>query len=333
MNIATHALASYALARGLFARRRWPVIAGMIFAGTVADVDLVSALFGPAAYFAGRRTYTHSLVGTVAIILLALIFTRYLARKSPEAVSTLILPITVAATVHVMLDVCQSQGVALLWPFRPTRFSMDWLPSIDPWILALLLGGILIPELLLLVSSEIGAKAKAPRGRTGAIVALILIAAYLSTRAVLHAASLALLDPHSYHGESARNVASFPDGFSILTWHGVVETQSLLCVAAVPLGPGRTFDPESGQCVNKPESSPELLIAQHTRAAREYLRAVPIPRALVAKTEDGYEVVFRSMRDVAEDETSYRVAVRVLLDSKLSVVEDNFIWASDIQLR
>jgi membrane-bound metal-dependent hydrolase YbcI (DUF457 family) len=305
----------------------------MIFAGTIADVDLVSALSGPAAYFAGRRTYTHSLVGTVAIILLALIFTRYLARNSPEAVTTLILPITVAAAVHVIFDLCQSQGVALFWPFRPTRFSLDWLPSIDPWILALLVGGILMPELLLLVSSEIGAKSRAPRGRTGAIVALILIAGYVSTRAVLHSSSLALLDPHSYHGESARNLASFPDGFSMLTWHAVVETQSLLCVAAVPMGPGRTFDPESAQCVNKPESSPALLIAQHTRAGREYLRVARIPRALVAKTEDGYEVVFRSMRDTAEDKTSYRVAVRVLLDSKASVEKENFIWASDIELR
>jgi len=305
----------------------------MIFAGTVADVDLISALFGPAAYFAGRRTYTHSLVGTVGIMIIALIFARYVDAKKLEAFATLILPVTLAAILHLLLDLLQSQGVALLWPFRSTRFAMDWLPSSDPWILGLLLGGILIPELLLLISSEIGAKSKLPRGRNGAVVALLLIVVYICGRAALHAESLASLETPLYHRESARTVASYPDGYSILVWHGVVETASLLCVADVPLGPGNVYDPETAQCVNKPEGSRELTLAQHTPTAVKYLRVTRIPRALVGKTADGYEVIFRSMRDIAEDKTSYRVAVRVLLDAKFNVVSQGLIWASDIRLR
>lgn len=333
MDIATHALASYALGRGFFSRRRWPVLVGMVFAGVVADVDLASALFGPAAYFAGRRTYTHSLIGTLVVIVLAVCFTRYLSRKQPDALASLIIPLTLAAGLHGLLDVFQSQGLALLWPLRPTRFAMDWLSGIDPWILGLLLGGILLPELLLLVSSEIGAKNQAPRGRTGAIIALFLLVAYIGGRAALHAGSVASLEPHSYRGESARTVGSFPDAYALLTWHGVVETQSLLCLVDVPMGPGKTFDPESAQCVAKPEPSPELSAAQRTSTAQEYLRVTPFARALVAKTEDGYQVVLRSMRDVAEGETHHRVAAQILLDSKLEVVNQELIWASDIHLR
>jgi inner membrane protein len=333
VDIATHALASYALARGVFPRRRWPVIAGMVFAGTIADIDLLGIFFGPSAYFAARRTCTHSLLGTVAIVLVSILLVRLLARKDSEAVAALILPMFLAASLHVVLDAFQSEGVQLLWPLRHARFALDWLPAIDPWVLFLLLVGILFPELLRLVSSEIGAKHRAPRGRNGAIVALALIALYIVGRASLHSGAVATLEPHSYQHESARWVGAFPDGFSVFTWHGVIETESRMCVVDVPVGPQKSFDPESAECVNKPEPSPELEAAQNSHVAQEYLRAVPFPRASVAKTEDGYDVVLRSMRDVVESSVRHRVAARILVDAKFAVVSQGFVWTRDVHLR
>jgi len=305
----------------------------MLFAGTVADLDLLSAPFGPAAYFAARRTFTHSFLGTLLIIVLAVLFTRYLSKKQIKPILTLLPPLAIAATLHIFLDLFQSEGIALLWPYRPTRFAMDWLPNIDPWILAILIAGILVPELFRLVSSEIGAKDKAPRGRNGAIVALVFITVYIGARAILHAGSVSSLDPHSYHGESARRSAAFPDALSILTWHGVVETQTLLCQVDVPAGPGKSFDSESADCLHKPEASPELDAAQKTDVARKYLQAIPFPRATVAKTLDGYEVVLRSMRDRAEGEARHRVAARILLDSRLGISSEEIVWLSDIHSR
>lgn len=333
MDIATHALASYVIARGFFARRPWPVVVGMLFAGVVADIDLLSALFGPSAYFTARRTYTHSLLGTVVVILLAVLFTRALGGKNPEPLTTVFWPMLLAAGAHVLLDSLQSEGVALLWPFRTTRFAANWLPNTDLWIVVLLLGGILVPELFRLVTSEIGAKNKAPRGRNGAIVALVLLAFYVAGRAVLHSSSNALLEPHSYHGESARSVGSYPDSFSVLTWHGVVETESLLCQAEVPVGPGRTFDPESADCLHKPEPSPELDAVQKTHLAQTYVQAVPFPRAVVEKTQNGYEIVIRSMRDIVEGETYHRLAARFLVNPDFSVSSKELVWTGDVHLR
>jgi inner membrane protein len=331
VDIATHALASFTLARGFFPKRRWPIIVGMLFAGTIADVDLLSSFFGPAAYFAWRRTYTHSLLGTVAVILLAALFTRYLAKK--QHFLSLLIPVAAAAALHVVLDLFQSEGVALLWPFRPTRFAMDWLPALDPWILAVLVAGILLPELMRLVTSEIGVKEKTPRGRNGAIVALSFIVLYIGARALLHAGSVAALEPHSYQGESARSVGAFPNAFSIFAWRGVVETRSLLCIVDVPAGPGQRFDPESVSCLHKPDPSPDLDAAQKTHVARAYLNVEPFPRAIIAKTPDGSEVVIRSMRDVTENEVRHRVAARILVDSNLAISSEELIWAGDIHLR
>ncbi len=305
----------------------------MLFAGTLADVDLLSALFGPSAYFAARRTFTHSLLGTLVVIVLAVLFTRFLAKKQIEPLPALLLPLSVAAAAHVLLDLFQSEGVALLWPFRPARFAMDWLPNVDPWILAILIAGILLPELLRLVTSEIGVKEKSPRGRNGALLALALIAVYVGARAILHSGTVASLEPHSYRGESARRVGAFPDALSIFTWHAVVETRSMLCQVEVPVGPGKSFDPGIADCLHKPEASPELDAAQKTDVAREYLQAMPFPRAAVAKTQDGYEVVIRSMRDLAEGDTRHGVAARILLDTRFGISSEEMTWVSEIHMR
>lgn len=333
MDIATHALTSLALARGFFPRRSWSTTLGIIFAGTIADIDYLSVVAGPAAYFASRRTFTHSILGTVGVIAVSVFLTRYLAKQQAQPALALLPPLAVAAVLHVAFDLLQSEGVALFWPVLHKRYAADALPSIDLWILAMLLAGILIPELFRLVTSEIGVKDKTPRGRIGAVVALCLIGVYLGARVLLHSGSVALLDPHSYRGESARRVAAFPDALSIFTWHGVVETQSFLCQVAVPAGLGRNFDPESADCLHKPESSPELTAAQQTDVVREYVQVMPFPRAMVAHTSDGYEVVIRSMRDVAESETRHRLAARVVLDSKFGISSEELVWVNDIHVR
>lgn len=305
----------------------------MVFAGTIADLDLLSAIFGPAAYFFSRRTFTHSVPGTLAVIALSVLFVRYLSKKQHEPLAAIVPPLAVAAALHVVLDFLQSEGVALFWPFRSTRFAADCLPTIDIWILALLIAGILVPELFRLVTSEIGVKDKRPRGRNGALLALALIAAYIGARALFHSGSIASLDPHSYKGESAHKVGAFPDALSPFTWHGVVETRSLLCLVDVPALPGQTFDPDLADCLHKPEASPELDAAQKTDVAQEYLRAMPFPRAVVAKTQDGYEVAIRSMRDAAEQETHHRLAAHILLDSRFGILDEALVWVKDVRVR
>lgn len=333
MDIATHVLTSFALARGFFPRKGWPLTVGMLVAGTLADADLLSIFFGPAAYLAAHRTWTHSLPGTIVVIAIAAFLTRRLETAKKNPLEIILVAMACSAVAHVLLDFYQSEGVMLLWPLRTARFQTDWLPGIDGWILALLLAGILLPELFGLVGSEIGAKDKNPRGRNGAIVALALIAAYIGARGILHASSVALLEPRSYHGESPRRMGSFPDSLSIFTWHGVVETESLICLVDVPVVVGKGFDSEAAECLHKPEPSPELIAAEATATVKKYLEVARFPRAAVAKTEDGHEVAIRSMRDQAEAETSHRVAAQIMMDGKYKVLSQELIWAKDLRLK
>jgi len=333
MDIPTHALTSFALARGFFPRRGWPIVVGMLIAGTIADVDQLSVFFGPAAYLAAHRTWTHSILATFLIAAIAAAITFYLDKKRTIPLHIMLAGAFGAAAAHIVLDLFQSAGETLLWPFRATRFAADYLPRIDPWILTLLLAGILLPELFRLVGSEIGAKQKTPRGRNGALVALALIVIYISARGVLHGDATSILDAHSYRGESPRRLGAFPDPISLFTWHGIAETQSLVCLADVPVHSASEFDAEAANCQHKPESSPALDQAQKTAVAERFLRSARFPRATVEKTQDGYEVTIRSLRDVVEQETNHGVAARIVLNAKPRVLNQEIIWAGNLQLR
>lgn len=330
MDIVTHTLLSFVLTRGFFPRRGWPLAVGMIAAGTLADVDLVSILFGPSTYLAWHHTYTHSVLAAAVIIAIASLIVVALGGKTKQTLAVIMMATSVAAAAHLLLDLCQSDGATLLWPLRATRFAADLLPGFDPLILTLLIAGIALPELFRLVSSEIGAKEKAPRGRNGALVALALIVVYTGARYMLHSNGVALLDAHTYRGESPHRLGAFPDALSIFTWHGIVETQSMLCQIEVPVGPGGRFDAESAVCQHKSAASPELAAAQGTTAAREFLRVARFPKATVEKTTSGYEVVMEALRGAAQQETR-QVVARIFLDANAQVQSAELLWAGELR--
>ena len=343
MDPGTHALASLALARGFFPRRSWSFVLAVLLAGTFADLDLLSLLFGPGAYLSGRNTLTHSLLGTFLIIAIAASCAFWFRgeqgppqKAGPAGASefrTILLATSLAAILHIAMDLATPSGIAIFWPFRQTRFAWDYLTSTDPWILAILVAGLLLPELFALVSSEIGAKAKAPRGRNGALIALALIVIYIGARITFHGNAAAQLDAHSYHGESPRRLAALPDSLSLFTWHGIVETASQICTTDVPASSAVRFDPEAAACVHKPEPSPALTAAQQTETARRFLQAARFPKASVSSTEGGSQVVVRDIRDTAEGDAGHALAARILLDPAGQVTSQRIVWARNAHLR
>ena len=343
MDPATHALTSVALARGFFPRQPWWFVVSVVLAGTIADLDLVSALVGPAAYLNSRYTFTHSIAGTLVVILIAVGIAILVRPKSgpPQKASPtggasfgwLLIAAALAAVAHVLMDLGGSAGVALLWPWRQTRFAWDWLPSVDPWIMALLLAGILLPELFGLVGSEIGTKDKSPRGRNGAFVALALVLVYVGARAALHGDAVAQLDAHTYRGEFPQRVGAFADPVSLVNWHGVVETATQICTENVPASESARFDPESGLCTHKPEDSSLLQTAQQTAQVKKFLQASRFPKASVGPTDNGTEIVLRDARDSAEIEKRFAIAVKVTLNRKGHVTSQEVLWTSEAHLR
>jgi len=301
----------------------------MVFAGTLADIDLFFSQSSPSAYVRWHRAIFHSIAAaTILSVAVSLAFIQLRRGKSEQkmtsGVSILLATIT-AGLLHLLLDLGQSLGSELLWPFSARRFSLDWLPKPDLYVFALLLLAILLPKLASLVTEEIGAKSKGPRGRVGAIVGLAAILLYVVARAALHSTAVATLDARTYHGEAPRRIAALPEDESPFSWLGVVETERALNEVAVWLGPASSFDPESARVSYKPEPSVALDASLRTDSARRFLAAVRFPKASIVRTIEGYRVELHAF-PYGSVAASSRVMAVVDTDFTGKVVADSLEW-------
>ena len=299
MDPITHTLASVALARAGLEKTTRMATPMLVTAGLAADLDWVSRLGGARAFLHGHRTGTHSLVATAAIALATAGVFSWTGRKHPTAPVRFWPALAVSAlgaAAHLALDLTNSYGVKLLWPFREKWYAWDLVNPIDPWIIILLLLGLLLPGLFRLISEEIGAKPKRRAPERGAIVALILLVLYIGARWALHDRALEVLHSRVYHGATPLVVGAFPSGTTPLTWYGVVETDNALEEIEVPLGPSGRFDPDLGRTDFKPEPSPALEAARKSQVGQDFLQFARFPKASVEKTDDGYRIELRDLR-------------------------------------
>ncbi len=295
----THALTSLTLARASFNKASRLATPMLIASGLAADLDWLSVAGGPRMFLHVHRTFLHSLVGTAVIAVGVAAVFWWFGRRHPTApvrFGRALAVCAVGAGAHLLLDMTNSYGVKLLWPFKQKWYAWDLTDSIDPWLLLLLLFGLLLPGLFRLISEEVGARPKARGSQHGAIVALALIALYVISRWGLHDGALEMLRARLYRGQTPLAVGAFPSGASPFTWAGVVETDNVVAELEVSFAPGSAFDPDMAHIYFKPEISPALESARNAEVAQEFLRFARFPRATVEKTENGYRVTLRDVR-------------------------------------
>jgi inner membrane protein len=297
MDPLTHAVVSIAASRaGLnkFTRLATPML---IVSGVAADLDWLTVLFGPHAFLEGHRTVTHSLVGTAAIaILVALLFT-IAARKhtsSPIKFSSALIVCSVGAALHVLLDLTNSYGVKLFWPFNEKWCAWDSVAEFDAIILVIVGAGILLPMLFRLVGEEIGAQRKT-KGVFSAAFAILLVLAYVAGRYIFHERAVTLMNSRFYNGAAPLAVGAFPDSPSPFHWAGVITTDATMLRADVPVILG-TYDPFAAKIFYKPEESPALDAARASGTAALFLSFARFPRARVERTDRGTHVEISDMR-------------------------------------
>jgi inner membrane protein len=315
MEPVTHALISISLGRaGLnkIARAATPML---LVSGLVADVDWVTRLAGADTFLRGHRTVTHSLVGTAAIAASVAVCAWILGRSYPKYAVEIYPALgicAVGAGAHLLLDMLNSYGVKLLWPFSPKWYAWELSDGVDSWILFFLLVGLLTPELFRLVLEEIGSKPKRQGRQRGAIFGLVCVALVIAGRGFAHQRAVALLDSRDYRGQTALEVAAFPRPSNPLLWSGVVETDNALFTLEVPLGPGREFDPELADVHYKPDSSATLKNAVGSSTAIEFLAFARFPLANVEPEGPGFQVRLRDMR--FESELAGRRGIIAVID-------------------
>ena len=303
MEPVTHALTSIALGRAGLNKITRAATPMLLVSGLIADIDWVTHLGGPLAFLRGHRTVTHSLPGTIVLVVVVASVTAFAGRKySKIAVAMLpaLLICAIGAGTHLLLDLLSGYGVKLFWPFSQKWYAWDIAYVVDFWILFFLLAGLLIPELFRLVLEEIGSKPKRSGRQRGAIAGLILVVVVLAGRFSAHQRAVALLDSRDYRGQTALEAVALPRPSNPLLWSGVVETDNAVFNLEVPLLPGRVFDPELAEVRYKPQPSLALKNAVASATAVEFLRFARVPLASVQPDRDGFEVRLRDMRFQSE---------------------------------
>jgi membrane-bound metal-dependent hydrolase YbcI (DUF457 family) len=337
VDIFTHALTSIAATRIVTPRAPRIAWVAVAVAGTIADLDELSLRSGASSYFHWHRTYLHSIAASMLITVICAVL-YLLVRPKPSKLhapssTTIVALLLSASLIHLALDICQSDGITLWWPFSRNKIAADWLAAIDPWIIAILVAAILLPELLGLVSTEIGSKDQSPRGRIGACIGFAIILVYIGVRSTFHSNVISAAEARSYGGESPRRVGAFPESTSPFTWRAIIETDRALREITVNGVPGASFDPEATVVLYKPDPSSALEQARHSDAAKQFLEVARFPKASVEKTPDGYQVQFRDLRYAASGDTQHEIAVRVETDPDGVVKNDELVWTRELRHR
>lgn len=336
----THAFSSLALARA--GQRHLPRFgtAMLVVSGLAPDLDYAGYFGGASAFMRFHRTALHSLAGSAAMACLIggafCILDRKLPRqKTSQTNASAPLGFVSALAVcaagiggHVLLDLASGIGVQLLWPFRAHWSGWDLATNFDPWILALLVAGLLLPLLFKLVNEEVTSGQKKRSGEGSAVLTLVLVAAYFGARAHLHSEAVNLLLSREYHGRVALSAEAFPEPSTPFDWRGVVGTDDTLEEVEVPLNRLEEFDSNRSVTRYKPEDSPALEVAEKSAAAARFLAYARVPIASVRRVEADYRVEVRDARFPPDDDEPANIFLRFDLDSNFQIRREEFFFAS-----
>ncbi len=329
----THLLTGACLGRAGFNRKTALATAAMTLAAEAPDLDVFESLKGPVFGFGHHRGFTHSFLGLVPVELLVVGFIYLIWRLRGRKIKNPSLPprwgllfgfAYLAGLTHILLDFTNNYGVRPFWPFSERWYSWDIVFIADPVILALLVGGLVLPAFFGLIDKELGVRERGPRGRWGAIVALTGIITLWGVRDYEHRRAVNALEARTYEGANPVRVSAYPYWWSPFHWSGVIEAQNFFAVMGVEsLTP--EVDPNGEmQVFYKPEETAVTLAAKRSYLGRVYLDWAQYPLTETEQVRDGYVVRFRDLRFAYPGSTGRSVlGSSVELDRNLNVIAEN----------
>ena len=350
MDPLTHFLTGGCMGRAGFNRKSALATVTMVLAAEAADVDVVWGLKSSIAGLQHHRGITHSFVGVpfVAAAVLGFVYLLHRFRnrrrgtnatQAGQEVSPLSAKLTnppvrwgllywlalLAALSHLLLDYTTAYGIRLFEPFNYRWYSWDIVYIIDPLIWLVLIAGLVVPALFALINQEIGARSKGPRGRTGAIAALVCLVLIWGVRDYQHRRALDAMNSFLYHRAQPLRVAAYPYILSPFRWHGVVETKDFF--ETVPVNSSApSVDDEAGRLYYKPPVTVASHAAKASYFGRVYLDWAVFPYTQEQKIDNGaqgYLVEFEDLRYVYPSmATRAPLGGFVLLDRGLHVVRE-----------
>jgi inner membrane protein len=308
----THFLTGACMSRAGFNRKSALASLTMVLAAEAADLDVLWALKGPIAAFQHHRGITHSFVGAPFVAAATLGFVWLLCRwRSPSGKPLILrskLPVRwgylywlalLAALSHILLDYTTDYGIRMFAPFNWRWYSWDIVFIVEPLILLALILGLALPALFGLINQEIGARDKGPRGRAGAIFALICLVAIWGFRDYQHRRALNAMSALPYHGDVPKKLGAYPYWVDPFHWHGVLETETALQTVPVNSMVPEVGEQSEANIYYKPEETPAMQAAKASYFGRVFLEWAVFPITQTERLQGdfkGYLVRFQDLR-------------------------------------
>jgi inner membrane protein len=319
------------MGRAGFNRKTALATATMTLAAEAPDLDILGEMKGRVFGFAHHRGFTHSFLGIalVSAVVVGFIYLIWRLRgrpvKNPDRPPRWVLLFLfayIAGLSHILLDFTNNYGVRPFWPFSEKWYSWDIVFIADPVLWALLIGGLVLPWFFSLIDSDLGVHAKGPRGRWGAILALLGVITWWGLRDYEHRSAVNALSARSYEGADPLRASAFPYWWSPFRWGGVVETRNFFATMNVDSSTP-VVDPQGEQqIIYKPEETPVTLAAKKSYLGRVYLDWAKYPLTETEVLDDGYIVRFKDLRFDYGGRTVLSAGVE--LDRNLNVVRQSF---------
>jgi membrane-bound metal-dependent hydrolase YbcI (DUF457 family) len=188
----THSLFGLTLARTPLSRAGRGTTAALVLASNAPDIDVVVTLGGAAKYLELHRGPTHGPLGVVVLSFVVALAVRGWqwwrdrdASEPPAHFLTLWALGIVGIVGHVLMDLPTSYGTRALSPFSWTWFTLDWMPIVDIYLLAILGGALWFSRW------PHGGAEQLRRRRRNATIALLLMATNYGVRAASHDTAIA----------------------------------------------------------------------------------------------------------------------------------------------
>ena len=281
MEPVTHFLTGACIGRAGLNRKSAYVTLAAVLAAEAADLDILWNLAGPVEGLKHHRGITHTFIAVpfIAAIVTAAVWLFHLWRsRRPVQSQTqavrwrwVYIAALIASLSHIFLDWTNNYGVRPFFPFSPRWYEGSFVFIAEPVLWLLLLSAIVMPWLLGLTDSEIGARRSRFRGRGWAIFALCGMAAVWCWRWAEHAQARALLDNTQVTTAGTTRIAIEPYWVNPYRWHAIIETPAYYQTAEVNTWTG-TIDSEAPRDVlYKPADTPAVEAAKRTPLGQVYL--------------------------------------------------------------
>jgi len=309
----------------------------MTLAAEAPDVDIIGNFKDPVFGFAHHRGFTHSFLGLVLVqaIVVGLIYVIWRMRGQkvkdhalPPRWGLLFIFAYLSGLTHILLDFTNNYGVRPFWPFWEKWYSWDIIFIVEPVILVLLVGGLVVPAFFSLVNDEIGVPRKKQQGALGARIALLGLVALWGLRDYEHRRAVNALEARTYNGADPVRASAYPYWLNPFRWYGVVETKAFFATSLVDSSIPEVDAAGQMRIRPKPEETPMTLAAKQSYLGHVYLDWARFP---VTETEQmgnsqaAYVVRFLDLRyDYPEQRGRGALGSRVELDRDLRVIGESF---------